>query len=238
MNEQTQDTSAQNPYLIPGAIVVAGLFIALAVVATGGGSTTPAGVGGTGSKLLEPEILPITDNDHIRGPEGDTNPRDADVFFVEYSDYKCGYCGRFHTTVMEVLEQYEGRVAWVYRHTPYQPGGMEAAVASECVAELAGEDAFWSYTDLALNNQSLQNTAWHIATAVDLGAEESAFKECLVSGRYDDLIASQTTNSQELGGQGTPHTVLLTREGGMVPFPGAQPKERVIGFIERALGSL
>jgi len=228
---------SQRPYLIPGAIVVAGLFIAAAVVVTGGGKT---GAVATDDRLIElpqAEILPITDADHVRGPEG-VNPRNADVFLVEYSDYKCGFCGRFHSTVMDILDEYDGRVAWVYRHTPYQPGGKEAAVASECVAELAGKDAFWEYTDLALTNQSKQNTEWHIATAVELGADKDAFTACLTSGKYDALIAAQTENSQEMGGQGTPHNVLLTKEGRILPFPGAQPKEEVKKFIEITLATL
>lgn len=233
--EQTVGRTEKNQYLVPGAIVLAGLLIAAAVIGTGG-SLPQSGV--SGSKLLEAQILPITGDDHIRGAEGVGNPRDADVFLVEYSDYRCGYCGRFHATIIQLLEQYGGKVSWVYRHTPYQPGGKEAAVASECIAELAGEEAFWTYTDLALTNQSKLNTDWHITMAAELGADREAFKECLTSDRYDALIASHTANSQEMGGQGTPHNVLLTREGGMIPFPGAQPKEQVEKLIERALSSL
>ena len=235
--ENTQAAQSANPYLIPGAVVVAGLFIALAVVMTGGSSTAlPAQ-----DKLIElpqAEILPITEEDHVRGPEGAGDPRDADVFLVEYSDYRCSYCGRFHATVLSILDEYEGRVSWVYRHTPYQPGGMEAAVASECIAELAGEDAFWEYTDLALNNQSKLSPEWHLSTAVSLGADEERFKECVSSGRYNERIAAETKNSQEMGGQGTPHNVLLTKEGRILPFPGAQPIEKVREFINVALDTL
>ncbi len=241
--EQTTDSStvkveqsapfspAPNPYLTPLAVFAAGILIAGAVVMSGdsafGGPSTASG-----GRMLEAEVLPVTEEDHVYGE------RDADIFFVEYSDYRCGFCGRFHDTIMKVLEMYEGKVAWVYRHTPFQPGGEEAAIASECIAELAGEEAFWKYTDLALKNQSSLGEAWHLKTAIELGADEEAFKACAASDKYDDLIAKHSQNMQEVGGNGTPFSVILTRKGDMVKVSGALPIENVTLSIERALKSL
>jgi plastocyanin len=118
--------------------------------------------------------------------------------------------------VKEVLEKYEGRVAWVYRHMPYQPGGKEAAVASECIAELAGEDAFWEYTQRAFDNTRDLSPEWHLSTAKELGVDESGFTTCIASGKYDALIAEHTMNGQELGANGTPYNVLLTKKGDTV----------------------
>lgn len=234
MSEETAQTTgaSTNPYLVPVAIVIAGVFVAGAIFATNGGGAGNNGAIVPSGKTLEATILPVTEDDHVFGS------RDADVFLVEYSDYRCGYCGLFHDTIQEILTRYDGKVAWVYRHTPYQPGGKEAAVASECIAELAGEDAFWSYTEKALSNQKDLSTAWHLATAVELGADGAAFTECVGSGRYDARIAEHTMNAQELGSNGTPYNVLLTKKGDTVKFAGAQPIDNVALFVERALRSL
>jgi len=235
MSDETTNTTtghSTNPYLVPVAIVIAGIFVAGAIFATNGGGAGNGGAIVPSGKTLEATILPITEDDHVFGS------RDADVFLVEYSDYRCGYCGLFHETIREILTRYEGKVAWVYRHTPYQPGGKEAAVASECIAELAGEEAFWSYTEKALANQKDLSTDWHLATAVELGADGTAFTECVGSGRYDARIAEHTMNMQELGGNGTPYSVLLTKKGDTVKFAGAQPIDNVALFVERALRSL
>ncbi len=220
-----------NPYLTPLAILVGGILIAGAVTLSNN-SVSNGSLTAEGGRILEAEVLPVTEEDHVYGP------RDADIFFVEYSDYRCGFCGRFHDTIMKVLDMYEGKVAWVYRHTPFQPGGHEAAVASECIAELAGEDAFWKYTDLALNNQQSLGAAWHLKTAIELGAKEEDFKACIASDKYDALIEKQTQNMQEIGGNGTPFSVVLTRNGDMVKVSGALPIENVTLSIERALKSL
>jgi protein-disulfide isomerase len=226
--QQEQHQQQNNPYLIPGAIVLAGCMIAVAMMVSGEGAAPATG----GTVALEADVLPVTAEDHVLGP------RDADVFLIEYSDYRCSFCSKFHSTIMQVLEENEGRVAWVYRHTPYQPGGYEAAVASECIAELAGEEAFWQYTNDALENFRDLNAEWHRAKAIELGADGDEFDACYTSGRHDERIAETTLNSQELGGQGTPFNVLLTRNNGVIKFPGAQPKERVDRFLERAFESL
>lgn len=225
-----QQTTA-NPYLMPGAILLAGMLIAYAVFATQGGSAQKVAAPG-GTTLIEEQVLPVSSEDHVYGPE---NP---DVYLIEYSDYRCGYCGLFHDTIKQVLAEYEGKVAWVYRHTPYQPGGKEAAVASECIAELAGEEAFWEFSDLVFANQRSLSAQWYADTATELGADSGKYAECISSGRYDELIAKHTMNSQGLGGQGTPFNILLTREGGVVKFSGALPLENVKVFVNRALNSL
>lgn len=231
------NTQTRNPYLIPGSIVFAGLIIAFAVIQSNGASVvpvegTPAVSSTSDTQEIQEQVLPVTETDHVLGS------RDADVFLIEYSDYRCGYCGLFHTTVKTILEEYDGKVAWVYRHTPYQPGGKEAAVASECVAEQLGEDAFWEFSDRAFADQRSLNTEWHINTAAEMGADKTAFEACLSSGKYDSLIASHTANAQGLGGQGTPYSVLLTKNGDIVKFSGAQSVDNVRIFVERALRTL
>ena len=226
--ENNKNTSKNNPYLVPGAIVIAGILIAIAIIANKQSVPQQPPT----QTEIKGAVMEVTDSDHVLGSK---NP---DVYLIEYSDYKCGYCGLFHDTITQILEEYEGRVAWVYRHTPYQPGGKEAAVASECVAEQLGEEGFWAYTNDALKNQRDQNSEWHRNKAVELGANGEKFDECITSGKFDDLIASHTMNAQELGGQGTPFNVLLTKKGGVIKFSGAQPKDNVKIFIERALKTL
>ncbi|MDH3282605.1 MAG: DsbA family protein, partial [Gammaproteobacteria bacterium] len=50
--------------------------------------------------------------DHIRG-----NPS-APVTLIEYSDFECPFCKKFHATAKKVLDESRGQVKWVYRHFP------------------------------------------------------------------------------------------------------------------------
>ena len=50
----------------------------------------------------------------------------------------------------QIMDEYgaSGQVAWVYRHFPIEqlhPNAAGIALASECVADLGGNDAFWSF---------------------------------------------------------------------------------------------
>lgn len=99
-----------------------------------------AGTGKTEGLVIEP----VNDSDHLLG-----NPN-APVLMVEYSDLECPFCQRFHPTMKQALDEYEGQIAWVYRHFPLDalhPNARKAAEASECVAKVAGNDKFWEFID-------------------------------------------------------------------------------------------
>ena len=85
----------------------------------------------------------VTAADHYRGA------KDAKIVLVEYSDFECPFCQRFHPTMTQILQDYPTDVAWVYRHYPlsFHPSAQKAAEASECVAKLEGVEAFWEFAD-------------------------------------------------------------------------------------------
>ena len=114
---------------------------------TGGITTAPPRA--ASGKLPEEQAskLPeISESDHVKGS------REAKVFLVEYSDYQCPFCKSFHPTAQQALDEYGDDLAWVLRHFPLDtlhPKARPAAEASECVASLGGNDAFWKFTDAA-----------------------------------------------------------------------------------------
>jgi len=97
---------------------------------------------GTPGELTPPAspVQPVSDSDHVRGAA------DASIAIIEYSDFDCPFCSRFHTTMNQVLDTYPGDVQWVYRHLPLaiHPDAFSAAVASECAAE---QGKFWEFAD-------------------------------------------------------------------------------------------
>ena len=98
---------------------------------------------GTVTTKYAGEVPPVDATDHVQG-----DPSKAAVTIVEYSDYECPYCARFHPTLEQIVSESSGSVAWVYRHWPIHQNSMAKLVAAECVAQLKGNDAFWKYTDL------------------------------------------------------------------------------------------
>ena len=225
----------KNQYLMPGAIVIAGLLISLAIVIDKQPQNIESDTQNEKEKIEETSevMVPINAFDHIRGS------RDAEIFFIEYSDYACGFCGMFHQTVKQIIEESEGKVAWIYRHTPYQRGGMALTIASECVTEQLGEDAFWAFTDSLFENQRAASPDWALAKAKELGVNEDQYNECLTSGKYDDRIQSFMTEARGLGGGGTPFSVFVNNEGVVQKkFSGAQQYADVKILLNSVLNSL
>ena len=73
-------------------------------------------------------------------------PTDAPITIVEFSDYQCPFCRRWHEEVYEpLLAAYPGKIRFVYRNLPLtsiHPDAMSAAEAAMCAGE---QDAYWQY---------------------------------------------------------------------------------------------
>lgn len=227
---------------IPIAIIIAGAFIATGIyfgagnmnsgtVATMPNQQVPAKPSGDLEKMR-----PISKNDHIRG-----NPN-APVKIVEYSDTECPFCKRFHTTMKEVMDTYgkDGKVAWVYRHFPIDQLHSKArkeAVAFECAAEFGGNDKFWEYAD-RLYEVTPANNGLDLAElpkiAEYVGLDKTKFTACLTSTKYDKHIQDEVENAQATGGNGTPWSIVVGKDGKKYPLSGAQPIAAIKQLIDLA----
>ncbi len=242
----------KNNLAVPIAIVIAGALVAGAVMVSnnkGSGTNVQAQVDNNQKEVqldaaqLQQAVsldavAPITKEDHVRG-----NP-DAPVKIVEYSDFECPFCKRFHDTMKQVMDEYgeDGKVAWVYRQAPIEGlhpvKAMREAIASECAAELGGNDAFWAYVDRFFEltpSNNMTDLAILPQIAEEIGLDRTAFETCLDSGTYDDHIAKDLQNSAATGGRGTPWSILIAPNDEKYPINGAQPYSSVKQLIELAL---
>ncbi len=92
------------------------------------------------SKIVKPDPT----KDHWYGS------KNARYVIIEYSDFECPYCRRFHSVPKELLKNFGDKLAWVYRHIPLtsiHPNSQMEAEASECAAELGGNQGFWKYAN-------------------------------------------------------------------------------------------
>jgi protein-disulfide isomerase len=225
-----------NKVFIPIAIVVSGLIIAGAIYLT---NKQQAANNAPTDENIELAIAPVDSSDHIRG-----NP-DAEIVIVEYSDYECPFCKGFHGTMNRIMEEYgtTGKVAWIYRHFPLtqiHPDAMPAALASECVAKLGGNDKFWEYSDniIAGSPDSLSDENL-LAEATKIGINEGEYKACLASDYPKDEVAKDVKDGNEIAKVdkqfGTPYNILISKGGVQVPIKGNQPYATVKGIIDTVL---
>jgi len=215
---------------IPSAIVIAGVLIAGAILLKDAKPSQDA------QNLAPQEISlrDISDKDHVRG-----DLELAKIIIVEYSDTECPFCKRFHGTIKQVLNDYKGKVAWVYRHFPLDALHSKArkeAEATECAAELGGNEAFWKYIDRIFEITPANNgldPAELPKIAEFIGLDVSKFNECLSSGRYADKVDADAKDGTKAGAQGTPYSIIMTKNGKKkIPFSGAQPIENIKQVID------
>jgi len=202
------------------------------------GATQPPIPDGKLSDVQIKEIPEVTNADHVRGD------KNADIYLIEYSDFECPFCKRFHETAKQTLEEYDGKVAWVYRHFPLDslhPKARKEAEASECVFKLGGEDAFWKFADIiydvTLSNNQLDLTK--IPTyANQAGVDGQKVQDCLDSGEMKDKVDNQYKGGVQAGVSGTPGNFVVIKGGSAWAVPGAVPFETLKVTIDDALSEL
>ena len=175
------------------------------------------------------------DSDYIRGDA------EAAYSLIEYSDYECPYCKRFHATADRFIRS-NPEVNWVYRHFPldfHNPGAQKEAEAAECAGYVGGNEAFWNYSDEIYKRTRSNGKGFPISEllplAAELGLDGDKFERCFNSGQFRDKVLAQYQNGQQSGVSGTPGNFLRHRATGLtIPVHGAQPLEK----LERALALL
>lgn len=166
------------------------------------------------------------------------NP-DAKIYLVEFSDYECPFCQRFHNTPKEIVANSNGNVAWVWKHFPLQfhSNAKPASIAAECVAKLGSVEKFWQYSDILIANQSSLSENLYKAEATKLGINAAAFAACLKDPEMAKIVDDNMNEGTELGVNGTPSTFVVKNEGGKLTIleniNGALPKETVESIVAK-----
>jgi protein-disulfide isomerase len=189
-------------------------------------------------------------NEKVKKVRRVSSPRDhifgdphAPVSLIEYSDFECPFCKRFHPTAKEIVSAYAGKVNWVYRHFPlemHNPGAQKQAEASECANELGGNEAFWKYADAIYSRTQSNGQGFPLTQlvplAVELGLDASRFQQCLASEKYQGRVKEDIDEGVQIGVSGTPANILLHNQTGQsILKPGAQPLEAMKLEIDKML---
>jgi protein-disulfide isomerase len=223
-----------------GIMFIIGFFILLGVVLTdktdnvnvvdNGGDNVVDNGGDTGQQPANVQLQAVDkNNDWIRGD------KNAKVSIIEFSDIDCPFCGRFHTTMKQVLDAYDGQINWVYRHFPLtslHPDSAKKAEGVECVGELGGNDKVWEFLDkIYTEKTSLSQLG---AAASSIGINSGDFQTCLDSGKYRGAVSNEAVQAQAAGGRGTPHSIIVSGDT-KIPISGAQPFDSIKASLDTVL---
>ena len=191
------------------------------------------------TKQPTPTVKISADNDPIIG-----NP-DAPITIIEFSDFQCPFCARFHIqTLPLILEEYidQGKVKLVFRDFPIQsihPNALPASVAAECANE---QGKFREMHDMLFDNQNQWNKletsdvlSLFSNYALEIQLDQEIFDSCLTSGKYIEEIRKDLDDGRDYGVSGTPGFFVGNEKIGYVELKGAQPFESFKKIIDAQL---
>jgi protein-disulfide isomerase len=138
---------------------------------------------------------------------GDKN---APITIVEYTDYQCPFCQRFHLTAYpEIKKQYidTGKVRFYSKDLPldFHPNAMRAAQAARCAAD---QGKFWDLRNTMGANPDKLDMGHIMGFAVDLKLDTQQFQDCVNSDKYKDKVQADVAEAMRVGANGTPAFIV------------------------------
>lgn len=215
----------RNGYATGCGVIVTAISIALSACGGSGGGGTPSQ--SVLSSMLSEGTSPAFPMQELTLDEigFDYGEAEAPIKVVEFSNFACGYCRRFHAETFPALfRDYieSGKVQWKYVSfvSGMFPNGRASALAGECAGE---QGHFRSMSALLYERQSEWKsnpdpTGALEALAVEAGADARAYGECVAGDRPEERLRSGFLAGARLGVRGTP-TFMVNG----IPVVGAQP---------------
>jgi protein-disulfide isomerase len=171
---------------------------------------------------------------------GDPN---APIHIIEFGDFQCPYCKRFHTETEPLLiGKYieTGKVYFTYRSAGNwvsknigqgSTESQDAALAAYCAMD---QNKFWEmHAALFANNRDVEDqgsfTSQRLTTiAKKTGLDMSTYQDCYDSGKYAGQVQQDYADTLAAGIQGTPSFIVIYQVNGVTKntlIEGAQPFE-------------
>lgn len=129
----------------------------------------------------------------------------APVTIVEFMDFQCPFCARFHPVIQEVLKAYPDQVNYVLKNFPLSFHQQARPAAKAALA--AGEQGkYYEMTALLIKNSSSLSDDKYKELAKELGLNVDQFTKDLKDkdGQWEDILSKDAQLAGEVQVRGTP----------------------------------
>jgi len=155
---------------------------------------------------------------------------DAPITILEWGDYQCTFCYKFHQNTLDVIQEEfieSGKVKLIFKDFPLNgPDSLLASQASFCAHD---QGKYWKFHDELYKNWGGERTGWvtresldKFANTVNLDLEK--FNKCLDEQKYQDKVLSLYEFGKEVGIDATPSFLVFNDEK-IIKIRGNQPLE-------------
>lgn len=205
-----QSSNLRGFYWILGVLAVMGLAAIVWVVARGQSAKAaaePVAVQGAD----DPQALVAKAKGVAAGKDN------APVKMLVFSDFQCPFCGQFASQVEPLLISEfvnTGKLQLVYYDFPLGGAHKYSFLASRAARCAADQGKFWEYHNVVFGRQSdwsfdeSMPLKKFLAYGKDVGVDETKFKKCVRSDRYQDLVSANRALGERLGVNSTPTLFL------------------------------
>ena len=140
---------------------------------------------------------------------------DSPVVIVEYTDYQCTFCNRFHTGAYpEIRKNFidTGKVRFIKRDLAqdFHPNALKAAQAARCAGD---QGKYREMHDLLSANPNSLGSEAYAKYAREIGLDAGTIKACIESDKHLAEIRGSGQGAATIGITGTPSFVVGTVKG-------------------------
>jgi protein-disulfide isomerase len=161
--------------------------------------------------VVEPQAVPTTNIVKMSVATGSYSlgHENALVTMVEFADYQCPFCRKFHSdTFAELKKNYidTGKLRFISRDLPLDihANAYSAAVAARCAGE---QGRFWQMRDAMFRSDDLTSASL-LRYGRQITLDMTAFGTCLKGKKYIPVIQKDVADAGALGITGTPSFVV------------------------------
>lgn len=139
------------------------------------------------------------------------NP-DAPVTLMEFGDYESEACARIHPAVREIIETYDGKVNFNFRHFPLVKIHQKAHKAAEAAIAASQEGKFWEMHEIIFNNRKNLGTISLKSYAKEIGTTNKDFLNNLINGKFGWNVQEDLTEGIQMGVKEVPTFFINGKE--------------------------
>jgi protein-disulfide isomerase len=141
---------------------------------------------------------PVQSYDHTRGPDH------AGVTVVEFGDFECPNCKQAAPAVKLLLERFDERVRYAFRHFPLAEVHPHAMMAAQAAEAASGQGQFWQMHDLLFENQTHLKAQHLHSYAERLGMDMARYTAEMDDEIYLQRVREHMDSARHSGVRGTP----------------------------------
>ena len=140
-------------------------------------------------------------------------PKDAPVTIVEFVDFQCPYCARFHPLVLEALKAYPDKVRAVIKNFPL-PFHKEAIPAAKAAFAAGEQGKYWEMANAILIDNSNLNEKAYRSLAKKIGLNSAKFQKDIKEkdGLWQGHIQKDIALGNKIDVRGTPTIYINGRK--------------------------